>query len=136
MTRESKYTLALVLIAGVVCAGALALTATLTKNGWSMFLPYIALGLVAAVYLRSRPIQSFAQRFVLAFGASAFATLLIEVYLITVANPRSMHTLTLSKLFGPLLVALFICASGSAIVAALARPPHAPDELRHSGVST
>jgi hypothetical protein len=136
MTRDSKHTFAFVLIAGAVCAGALVLTSTLTKNGWLMFLPYIALSIVTAVYLRSRHIQSFAQRFVLAFEASAFATLFIDVYLITVANPRSMHTLTLSRFLGPLLVALFICAIGSSIVAVVSGPPSARDGLRNARVGT
>jgi hypothetical protein len=45
--------------------------------------------------------------------------LLINVYLITVANPRGMHTLTVTKVFGRFVAALFFCAVGSAILAVL-----------------
>lgn len=136
MTRESRLKFAFVLIAAAVCAGVLVLTATLTNNGWLIFLPYIALSLIAVLYLRSRHVQSFAQRFVLPFGASALATVFIDVYLITVANPRRIHTLTPSRVLGPLLVALFICAIGSSIVAVLSRPPNARDGLRNARVGT
>jgi hypothetical protein len=132
MAQNTRQMFTLAAIAGSVCAGALVLTSNLTRNGWAMLLPYIVLGLIAVVYLRSRRIEPFAQRFFLPFVAYVVATLLIDVYLVVVVNPH--RTWTFWKYFGPLGVMLLIGAAASSLVALVARSSRADDALSHGRV--
>jgi hypothetical protein len=136
MMKDSKRLFVLAVLAGAACGGALVATTMLTRNGWSMLLPYVALGLATAVYLRSRHIEAFSQRFVLPFGAYVVATLIIEVYLNTAANPQRVHTWTLWTFLGPLGAMLLIVGAASAVVAVLARSSRPEDGLRHGRVGT
>jgi hypothetical protein len=124
---NSMRLVALVVIAGALCGGALVATSIATRNAWMMFLPYIALGLVSAIFLRGRRIESFGQRFILPFAAYAVATVIIDAYILTVANPHRMNGMTLSRFFGPLLAMLLIGAAGSLVVAVAAKHPSPRD---------
>jgi hypothetical protein len=129
---NSMRLFAFVVIAGALCGGALVATTIATRNGWMMLLPYIALGLVSAIFLRGRRIESFGQRFIPPFAAYAVATVIIDAYILTVANPPRMNGMTLSRFFGPLLAMLLIGAAGSLVVAVAARQPSARDGELHA----
>ena len=108
-------------IAGAACGAALIGTSIVTRNGWAMLLPYIVLGIVSVVFLRSNGITSFRHRFVLPFASYVFATLIIEAYIFTVVNPQRIHRMTFPSLIGPLVAMLLIGIVGSLVVAMAAR---------------
>lgn len=74
-------------IVGILGGGALILTTMLTRRGQMVFLPYGALIVAVALYLRSRRILSFGSRFGASLLAFMLASIVLEYYLIAYVNP-------------------------------------------------
>lgn len=109
--------------AGVLGGGALILTTLLTRRGQMIFLPYGILILAVALYLHSRSLTAFATRFNTILVSYMVATLMLFVYLDTVANPARLHD-SPWRIIWPIGIFFLIGSAVSAIIAKLlpARP--------------
>lgn len=75
--RPTAFSLAL----GVLGGAALIVTTTLTHRGPMIFLPYTALVLAAAAYLRLEGVQGLSRRFFMALGAFMTATVILYLFI-------------------------------------------------------
>jgi hypothetical protein len=75
--RPIAFALALGLLGG----GALITTTTLTRRGPVIFVPYAAIVVVTALYLRLERVPRFSRRFGMALGAFMFASALLYLYI-------------------------------------------------------
>jgi hypothetical protein len=66
---------------GVLCGGAMVTTAWNTTHGPFILLPYAALVVIAAVYLRLEGVQRFVHRFAITLGAFMSATVLFYLFI-------------------------------------------------------
>lgn len=66
---------------GVLGGAALIATVSLSRRGPMIYLPYTAIVLTAAFYLRSEHVQGFATRFGLALGAFMLATVIVYLFI-------------------------------------------------------
>jgi hypothetical protein len=107
------------MIAGTMCGGVLIATAALSKNGWLMLLPYVALVTASTIYLRSKNVGPFAKRFVPCMLAFVVATAMVILYIDIVINRRAVADIVLPKLIFPTAFLLLIGAIGSVVVASL-----------------
>jgi hypothetical protein len=107
--------------AGAVCGVMLILITMTSRNGLLMYVPYIALGIICTIFLRTHPIDSFATRFGVAFTAYVLATVIIEIYIIAFVDSRVLRPLTVRNFAGPLAAMMLIGAVGSAVIALLAQ---------------
>jgi Na+/alanine symporter len=119
MSKSSARPFFFAMIAGILCGAALIATTILSKNGWLMLLPYVALALASAVYLRSRTVGPFSQRFVPCLIAYIVATAIVILYIDTVVLPHAFASMTPSKFLVRNGLMLLIGAAGSAVVAAI-----------------
>ena len=71
---------------GILGGGALITTMSVTHRGPMIFLPYAALVIVTAVYLRIERVQPFMRRFLLALGAFMVATLVLYTFISTLSK--------------------------------------------------
>jgi hypothetical protein len=117
--KPAQRPLFFAIIAGAVCGGALIGLIALSKNGWLTLLPYIALALVSAAYLRSRNVGLFSHRFVSCLVAFIVATVMAIVYIDIVVHHRPIADMVLPKFLFPTGLVLLIGAAGSAIIAAV-----------------
>jgi hypothetical protein len=120
MINSSARPVLFAAVAGVVCGAALIATTVLSKNGWLMLLPYVALAIASAFYLRSRSVRPFSQRFVPCLIAYVVATAIAILYIDTVVLPHALANMTPSKFLIRNGLMLLIGAAGSAVVAAIA----------------
>lgn len=111
--RPVAFALALGLLGG----GALITTVSTTTRGPIVLLPYAALVLVTAVYLRVEHVPHFAQRFRLALGSFMFATVLLYLFIGLVAA----RTLFIIPFRGHVWRIGVMFAIGSALSAAVAQ---------------
>jgi len=107
------FTLALGLLGG----GALIATAWNTTHGPLVLVPYAALVLAAAVYLRVERVQYFGRRFGMTLGVFMFATVLFYLYV----GLFTAKTLFIIPLWGHAWRLGFMLAIGSALSAAVAQ---------------
>jgi hypothetical protein len=113
---------------GVLCGGALILTSALTRRGPAIFVPYGILLSAIAFYLHTRRVRSFVARFGVSLLAFMIGTIILMVYIVTVANTLAFRTPMWNKIW-PLLIFLLIGSVASAIIA-MAIPSRADlDEL-------
>jgi hypothetical protein len=77
MLERSPRPLFFAVIAGTLCGGVLIAVTALSRNGWLMLLPYVALALASAFYLRSRSVGPFSQRFIPCLIAYIVATAIV-----------------------------------------------------------
>jgi hypothetical protein len=118
-TREqSPRPLFFAMIAGILCAGGLIAITALSRNGWLMLLPYVALIVASATYLRTRNIGGFSHRFLACLIAFVVATLMTIFYIDIVVHHRAVSDMILPKFLLSAGLMLLIGAGGSAIVAA------------------
>ena len=88
--RPVAFALAL----GVLGGGALITTAWLTARGPIIFLPYAAIVLAAAFFLRIEAVRPLSRRFLLSLGAFMLATIILYVFIGTVSTRHSGGTLS------------------------------------------
>jgi hypothetical protein len=119
MLKSSSQPLIFAIIAGALCGGALIAVTVLSRNGWLTLLPYAALAVVSAAYLRRRNVGVFIQRFVPCLVAFIVATLMAILYIDIVVQHRTFADMVLPKLLVPTGLMLLIGAAGSAIIAAI-----------------
>ena len=79
--RPVAFTLAL----GILGGAALIATVSVTTRGPMIYVPYAALVVITALFLRAENVQPFMRRFALALGAFMLATLLLYVFIGLVA---------------------------------------------------
>lgn len=106
---------------GGLGGGALILTTMLTRRGQMIFLPYGALIITIALYLRWRRVASFATRFGASVVAFMLASIIMDSYIITIVNPAVLRG-SLWHLVWPMGVFLLMGSVVSAIVAKAAMP--------------
>ena len=66
---------------GVLGGAALIATSSLSHRGPMIYVPYAAIILAAAFYLRSEHVQPFATRFAIALGSFMVATIIVYLFL-------------------------------------------------------
>lgn len=85
---------AFVLALGVLGGAALIVTVSLTRRGPLIFLPYSAIVLAGATYLRLERVRPFSRRFALSVGSFMVATLIFYLYIFFVhARPAPQISL-------------------------------------------
>jgi hypothetical protein len=109
--------LAFALALGLLGGGALITTESMTRRGPMVFLPYAALVITTAVYLRIEQVRPFWRRFNLAFGAFMFATVVLYLFIGLV----KAKTLLLIPIWGHAWRLGFMAAIGGALSAAVAQ---------------
>jgi hypothetical protein len=107
-------------VVGVLGGGVLIVTTILTRRGQMIFLPYGAMIVAMMLYFRSRRVASFAVRFGAAAGSLMVASLIMDVYLVTIVNPAVLRG-SLWHIVWPLGVYLLLSSAASTIVAASTR---------------
>ena len=135
MSANSSRIISFAVPAGAVCGALLILITIASRNGLLMYIPYIVLGIVCTLYLRTHSIESFARRFSIAFTAYVVATVLIEIYIIAFVDSRVLRPLTVRNVAVPLAAMMIIGAVASAVVALLAHSRHRDDSLQQSSVA-
>jgi hypothetical protein len=111
--RPVAFTLALGLLGGA----ALIVTSWAISRGPIVLLPYAALVLVTAAYLRIERVQHFARRFGLALGSFMVATIVLYLFIGLV----SAKTLFVISLWGHAWRLGIMLAMGAALSAAVAQ---------------
>src|SRR5439155_23153147 len=111
--RPVAFSLAL----GVLGGSALIVTAWNTRYGPVILLPYAALVLISAIYLRLERVQDFSRRFGITLGVFMSATLLFYLY---AAGIRA-KTLFIIPLWGHAWRIGFMLLIGSILSAAVAQ---------------
>lgn len=111
--RPLAFSLAL----GLLGASSIIVTAWNTTRGPLVFIPYGALVLAAAVYLRVERVQSFRRRFALTLGVFMFATVLFYLYV----GLFTAKTLFIVPLLGHAWRLGFMLLIGSVLSAAVAQ---------------
>lgn len=111
--RPVAFSLAL----GLLGAGALIVTAWNTTYGPLILVPYAALILVEAVYLRIERVQTFTRRFAMTLGAFMFATVLFYLFIGLIAA----KTLFIIPLWGHAWRLGFMLLIGSVLSLAVAQ---------------
>jgi len=77
----TQQPIAFVLSLGVLGGAALIATASLSTRGPLIYIPYAAIVLTSAAYLRFERVQPFAMRFTLALGVFMLATVLLYLFI-------------------------------------------------------
>ena len=109
--------LAFALALGLLGGGALITTVWVTTRGPMVLLPYAALVLTTAAYLRIEQVRPFRRRFNLAFGAFMFATVVLYLFIGLVRA----KTLLLIPIWGHAWRLGFMAVIGAALSAAVAQ---------------
>jgi len=118
MLERSPRPLVFAIIAGALCGFALIGVTALSRIGWLMLLPYVVLAVASAIYLRTRRVGAFSQRFVPCLIAFVVATLMAILYIDVAVNHHAVSEMVLPKFLLPTGLMLLIGAAGSAVVAA------------------
>jgi len=113
----TRRLLAFMLALGLLGGGALITTVATTRRGPMIFLPYAAIVVVTAVYLRLEHVQHFTRRFTLALGAFMFASVLLYLFI----GLFAAKTLFAISLWGHAWRLGIMLAIGSALSAAVAQ---------------
>ena len=103
---------------GLLGGGALITTTSLTHRGPVIYLPYAAIVLASAVFLRVERVRPFKKRFSMTLGAFMFATILLYLF-IGIVQARTLLLIPLLGHAWRLGFMLLIGASLSAAVATL-----------------
>jgi hypothetical protein len=117
--KRTSWPLLFAIVAGALCGVALIATTALSRNGWLMLLPYLALAVAAAIYLRRQKVALFFQRFVACLLAFVVATVMVILYIDLVVHHHAVADMVLTKFLIPTGLMLLIGAAGSAVVAAV-----------------
>jgi hypothetical protein len=125
MGNATARPLAFSLSLGTLGAGALIVTVSNTHRGPAVMLPYAALVILAAIYLRAEHVQGFLRRFGMTLTTFMVATVILYVFIGAV----QAKTLTVISLWGHAWRLGLMLALGSVIAAAVAqvtstRPAH------------
>jgi hypothetical protein len=102
---------------GALGGAALIVTAMLTTRGPMVFLPYAAIVVIGAIYLRREQVTPFFRRFGMALGAFMVATALFYLYIVTVAKTAAVDV----SLIGHAWRIGLMLAIGSCLSAAVAQ---------------
>lgn len=117
MGNATARPLAFSLSLGTLGAGALIVTVWNTRRGPAVLLPYAALVILAAIYLRAEHVQGFQRRFGMTLTTFMVATVIFYVFVGAV----QAKTLTVIPLWGHAWRLGLMLALGSVIAAAVAQ---------------
>jgi hypothetical protein len=93
--EATRRPIAFALSLGVLGGAALISTVSLTSRGPMVFVPYAALVIATALFLRVERVRPFMRRFSLALGSFMVATVALYVFIFTVANVPVIHGLAI-----------------------------------------
>jgi hypothetical protein len=103
---------------GVLGGAALIITVSLSRRGPMIYVPYAAIILTAAFYLRSEHVQDFGSRFAMALGSFMLATVIVYLF-IGLSGAKTLFVIPLAGHAWRLALMLAIGAVLNAAVAQL-----------------
>src|SRR5712691_6157914 len=116
--QATSRPIAFVASLGVLGGAALITTVSLSRRGPMIYLPYAAIILAAAFYLRSEHVEDFGSRFAMALGSFMLATVILYLF-IGLFAAKTLFVISLGGHAWRLAVMLAIGAVLSAAVAQL-----------------
>jgi len=115
--QATSRPIAFVASLGVLGGAALIATVSLSRRGPMIYIPYAAIILVAAFYLRSEHVQAFGTRFAMVLGAFMLATVIIYLF-VGLYTAKSLFVISLA---GHAWRLAFMFAIGALLSAAVAQ---------------